>query len=155
MSLALLLLAAVVAARFVSIGGGLYETALIDPVWPENPALIRPGLGGISRKRFWIPVHAAFELALVAAVVAWWPEQVVRGWLLAAAASHVAMRGWSAAYFIPRALRFERGDPSLTRDDARRWARQSWMRLPLDVATALFCAIAFVQALAAAGLAGR
>src|SRR5262249_58083518 len=45
----------------VSLGGGLYEFSVVDPFWPGRPDLIQPGRGGISRKRFWIAAHTAFE----------------------------------------------------------------------------------------------
>jgi hypothetical protein len=50
---------------FVSFGGGLYEFSVVDPFWPRRVEIIQPARGGIDRKRFWIPVHVAFELALI------------------------------------------------------------------------------------------
>src|SRR5262249_18385285 len=47
----------------VSLGGGLYEFLVVDPSWPSRPDIIQPNRGGVSRKRFWIPAHTAFELA--------------------------------------------------------------------------------------------
>ncbi|HWU12715.1 MAG TPA: hypothetical protein VN157_01770, partial [Caulobacter sp.] len=91
-----------------SLGGGVYEIALVDRVWPRNPALVQPDRGGIDRKRFWIPMHLAFEALLVLALWAAWPQPDARRWQLAALAAHVAMRAWSFAYFIPRALAFEK-----------------------------------------------
>ncbi|QFU18118.1 hypothetical protein GDR74_12095 [Microvirga thermotolerans] len=121
----------------IRIGGGLYECLLVDRVWPGTPALIQPERGGINRKLFWMPVHLAFELTLMIAIWLAWSEDVIRTWLLVAAASHVLMRGWSAAYFIPRAIEFERaGDwtPDL-RARATTWVRLSVWRLPLDLVT--------------------
>jgi hypothetical protein len=60
----------------------------------------------------------------------------VRNFLLVALASHVVMRLWSAFDFIPKALAFERADPSsVTEAAARRWSRRSRWRLPLDLVT--------------------
>ncbi len=53
------------ALALVSLGGGLYEFLVVDPSWPRRPEIIQPARGGISRKRFWIPAHVAFELILV------------------------------------------------------------------------------------------
>lgn len=39
----------------IMLGGGIYETLLVDRVWPGNPAIIQPGRGGIDRKLFWMP----------------------------------------------------------------------------------------------------
>jgi hypothetical protein len=72
------------------------EFSVVDPFWPRRPDLIWPARGGISRKRFWIPAHIAFELMLIAALVAAWSVPAVRLWLLIALASHAAMRIWSA-----------------------------------------------------------
>jgi hypothetical protein len=44
------------ALALISLGGGLYEFSVVDPFWPRRPELIQPDRGGISRKRFWIPV---------------------------------------------------------------------------------------------------
>ncbi len=48
----------------------------------------------------------------------------------------VVMRLWSAVDFIPKALAFERANPStITEAAARRWSRRSMGRLPLDLVT--------------------
>jgi len=76
----------------ISLGGGLYETIVVDPVWPSRPDIVQPNRGGISRKRFWIPAHTAFELLLVTALVTAWSLPEVRFWLLIALGSHAVMR---------------------------------------------------------------
>jgi len=129
----------------ISIGGGLYEFIVVDPSWPSRPDIIQPGRGGISRKRFWIPAHVAFEVALIVSLIATWPMPDVRFWLLTALASHAAMRIWSALDFIPKALAFEKIDARpMNADSARSWTRRSMLRLPLDVVTALSMMAAFV-----------
>jgi hypothetical protein len=124
------------ALAFISLGGGLYEFSVVDPSWPRRPDMIQPGRGGISRKRFWIPAHVAFELALIVSLVATWAQPDIRYRLLIALTSHATMRVWSAFYFIPKALAFERADlSSITEERARAWTRRSILRLPLDVIT--------------------
>ena len=120
----------------VSLGGGLYEFSVVDPAWPRRPDIIQPARGGVSRRRFWIPAHVAFELALLVSLVAAWSRPDIRVWLLLALASHAAMRLWSAFDFIPKALAFEKADAA-TFDEAaaRGWTRRSLLRLPLDVVT--------------------
>lgn len=140
------ILALATSLRFVSIGGGLYETLLVDRVWPDRFDLIQPSRGGISRTRFWIPAHLAFELLLITCLVSYWSHPAVRDWLLLAFAAHAAMRCWSAIRFIPAALRFEQGDVNLDRIDALRWTRASKWRLPLD----LIAGIAMMMALLSA-----
>jgi hypothetical protein len=128
----------------ISLGGGLFEHSVLDPVWPTNPALIQPRRGGFDRKRFWIAAHIAFELSLVIGLVVAWHEPEVWAWLMLAAASHVLMRLWSAVDFIPKALAFERAEPhAIASDAARRWARRSLWRLPLALTTSLATLAAF------------
>ena len=79
------------ALAFVSFGRGLYAFRMVCPFSPRRPDL--PDRGGLSRRRFWILAHVAFELALTAALV------VAR--LLVALASHAIMRIWSTFDFIP------------------------------------------------------
>jgi hypothetical protein len=130
------LIALAAALALVSLGGGLYEYRVVDPFWPRRPELIQPGCGGISRRRFWIPVHVAFELALILSLILTWDRAPVRTWLLVALVSHAVMRIWSAFDFIPKALAFERTEASMiTEHAARAWTRRSLLRLPLDLVT--------------------
>jgi hypothetical protein len=144
--LPLVIVALATGLALVSLGGGAYEFLVVDPVWPRRPDIVQPQRGGISRRRFWIPAHSAFELCLIAALFAVWSAPGVRTPLLVALASHVAMRVWSLFDFIPKALAFERADPATVEEEAAaRWARRSLGRLPLDLVT---CA-AMVTALVA------
>lgn len=130
-----LLIALSMALALISLGGGLYEYLVVDPAWPQRPDLIQPSRGGVSRRRFWIPAHVAFELSLIASLITAWGT-AARGYLLLALGSHAAMRIWSAFDFIPKALAFETADPtSVDVHSARRWSRRSLGRLPLDVVT--------------------
>jgi hypothetical protein len=130
------LIAVGTALALVSLGGGLYEFSVVDPFWPRRPDLIQPSQGGISRRRFWIPAHTAFELVLIGSLILAWPAVDVRFWLLVALASHAAMRIWSAFDFIPKALAFEKAEPgAIVEATARSWTRRSLLRLPLDLVT--------------------
>jgi hypothetical protein len=94
------------------------------------------------------PAHTAFELLLITALVTAWSQPGVRGWLLLALASHALMRIWSAFYFIPRALAFEKADPALIKEiAARAWTRRSLLRLPLDLVTCGAMLAAFAAAM--------
>jgi hypothetical protein len=124
----------------VGLGGGLYETLLVDPVWPRNPAVIQPSRGGLDRKRFWVPVHALFEIALLASAWTAWGEASARLWMVLALSAHFAARVWSFTYFIPRALRFEKMGDDLSEDQvrlARRWTRLSRLRPVIEVVSIL------------------
>jgi hypothetical protein len=132
----LVVIAPAAALAVISLGGGLYEVLVVDPVWPRRPDLIQPSRGGVSRRRFWIPAHMTFEFSLIASLIAAWGEPAIRYPLLIALASHAVMRLWSAFDFIPKALAFERADPAtITEAAARRWSRRSRGRLPLDLVT--------------------
>ena len=70
------------ALALLSLGGAVYECRVVDPPWPRRPDLIQPDHGGVSRRRFWIPAHMAFELALIVALAVAWSQSEVRTWLL-------------------------------------------------------------------------
>jgi hypothetical protein len=134
----LALLSAIVLGS-IGLGGGLYETLLIDPKWPSNPAIVQSSRGGISRGRFWGPIHTLYELALIVATWLVWSDSRVRWWVVTALIIHLATRVWSFAYFIPKALSFEKlGD--LTQDQqrlARGWTSLSRCRPVLQFASLL------------------
>ena len=139
------------ALALVSLGGGLYEILVVGPSWPRRPELIQPARGGVSRRRFWIPAHTAFELSLIGALILSWRYPSVRSALLVALGSHAIMRLWSAFDFIPKALAFERADPAtIDERTATRWNRRSLGRLPLDLTT---CAAMLLASIAVARLA--
>ena len=132
----LIVVAAAAALACASVGGGLYEFSVVDPFWPKRPDLVQPSRGGISRKRFWIAIHIAFEVMLIAALVTAWSHSAVRTCLLVALASHAVMRLWSAFDFIPKALAFEKAEPgTVSEAAARAWTARSRLRLPLDLVT--------------------
>lgn len=136
MTASLLLVALTTLVACVILGGGLYEVAVLDPVWPGRPAIVQPQHGGVSRRRFWLPVHAVFEIVLIVTLVVTWDQSQTRTALLVALVSHAAMRAWSLVDVIPAAVRFEKRDPAtIDRAEAVRWTRRSLFRLPLDVIT--------------------
>jgi hypothetical protein len=61
--------------RSISLGGGIYETLLVDPVWLRNLSVIQSDRGGLNRKLFWGSVHPLFEIALLVSV---WMRLVLR-----------------------------------------------------------------------------
>jgi hypothetical protein len=144
----LILIAAATLLACALLGGGLYEFLVVDPAWPKRPGIIQPQNGGISRRRFWIPVHSVFEVLLIVALIAAWPDAAARLALAVALISHAAMRIWSFADFVPKAVAFEKGDPAeIDEGAAVAWTRRSLLRLPLDVVTC----VAMLAALASYG----
>lgn len=141
----LVLIATTALVACVLLGGGLYETVVVDPAWPKRPGIIQAQNGGISRRRFWIPAHTLFEVLLIVALIASWGDADVRPALLVALISHAAMRVWSLLDFVPRAVEFEKSDPAgIDEAAAVAWTRRSLLRLPLDLVTcaALLVALA-------------
>jgi hypothetical protein len=141
----LALLSAIVLGS-IGLGGGLYETLLVDPKSPSNPTIVQPGRGGINRGRFWGLIHALYELALVAATWLVWSDSRVRWWIVSALIIHLAARVWSFAYFIPKALWFEKLS-DLTEDQqrlARAWTRLSRCRPALQFASILALCASFM-----------
>lgn len=121
----------------MTLGGGLYEYLVVDPSWPKRPDLIQPSRGGITRGRFWIVAHTLFELALIVSIILAWKTPALRFWLLLALASHATTRLWSAFYFIPKALAFEKA-ATVDETAARRWTRRSRLRFPIEMLTSYF-----------------
>ncbi|MFN3008100.1 hypothetical protein [Mycolicibacterium wolinskyi] len=143
----LVLIAATTLLACALLGGGLYEVLVIDPAWPKRPGIIQAHNGGISRRRFWIPVHTVFEVLLIVTLIVAWGHPDVRLALLIALAAHVVMRVWSLVDFVPKAVAFEKADPvGVDEAAAVRWTRRSVLRLPLDAVTC----VAMLTALAVA-----
>lgn len=133
-TLVLIAVAALVAC--VSLGGALYEAIVVDPYWPKRPGIIQAHNGGISRVRFWLPVHTLFEVLLVVTLVVTWGDADVGVPLLVALVSHATMRIWSSFFLVPKAADFERKDPADVDEAAAvGWTRRSLLRLPLMLVT--------------------
>lgn len=124
-----------------AIGGGLFESIVVIPLWSKSPpssfSIIQPKTG-VPLQRFWMPVHLAITVLFVLALVTNWREMTVRRLLLVALGSYLVMRVWSALYFIPEMLRFQKipTDSQPTAElSARvaRWTFWTWFREPLDV----------------------
>jgi hypothetical protein len=131
----------------IMLGGGIYETLLVDRVWPDNPAVIQPNRGGINRGLFWMLAHTLYELALFITLWIVWSVSDARWWTVAALIVHFAARAWSMMYFIPRALRFEKlGDlTEEQKDEAWRWTRLSKFRPVLEAVSIGALCVAILQ----------
>ena len=118
----------------IGLGGGIYEALLVDRVWPDNLAIIQPQRGGLDRKLFWAPIHTLYEIALLVSAWTLWSDTYARSWIVVALVAHFVSRAWSFAYFIPKALRFEKLS-ELTESQvhlARQWTRLSRCRAILE-----------------------
>ncbi|MGZ8815275.1 MAG: hypothetical protein ACXWZI_15130 [Mycobacterium sp.] len=141
----LVLIAVTALVACALLGGGLYETVVVDPAWPKRPGIIQAQNGGISRRRFWIPAHTLFEVLLIVALIAAWHNADVRLALLVALVSHALMRVWSLVDLVPKAVKFEKADPAAVDEaGAVAWTRRSLLRLPLDFITCVALLAALV-----------
>jgi hypothetical protein len=126
-----------------AIGGGLYESVVMNPQWSASPpasfAIIQPDTG-VPFQRFWMPVHGAITLLSLAALVLTWRDRTARRWMMTGVASYWAMRTWSFLFFIPEMLAFQQisVDSAPTPELLERvasWTRWTLLREPLDVIT--------------------
>ena len=118
----------------IGFGGGIYETLLVDRVWPDNLAIIQPKRGGLNRMLFWVPINTLYEIALLASAWKLWSDSYARTWIIVALVAHFVSRTWSFAYFIPQAVRFENLS-ALTDSElhlARQWTKLSRCRPVLE-----------------------
>jgi hypothetical protein len=128
-----------------AIGGGLYEHIVLIPLWSPSPpssfSVIQPGTG-VPLQRFWIPVHAAITIFILLSLFVTWKEGKVRRLLLTGVASYLVMRVWSALFFIPEMLEFQKVplDSPPSADLSARvasWIFWTWFREPLDIVSFL------------------
>jgi hypothetical protein len=124
-----------------ALGGGLYESFVLIPLWSKAPpssfAIIQPGTG-VPLQRFWIPVHVAITLCIIVALMMTWGEPIVRCLLLVTLVSYIVMRVWSRLFFIPEMLAFQKvpldeAPSAALAARVSRWTFWTWFREPLDV----------------------
>jgi hypothetical protein len=124
-----------------ALGGGLFEHVVLVPIWSKSPpasfSIIQPGTG-VPLQRFWIPVHVAITIFVLATLILTWNDLPVRRLVLIGLASYIVMRVWSGLFFIREMLAFQKiphssaPSPELSARVAR-WTYWSWFREPLDV----------------------
>ena len=127
-------------------GGGLYEHIVVMPIWSASPpssfSIIQPG---VPLQRFWIPIHAAITVFVLLALYLTWSDNRVRRLLLLGLASYIVMRAWSALFFIPEMLKFQKipldAAPSAELSArVAKWTFWTWFREPLDMLS-LLCSL--------------
>jgi hypothetical protein len=128
-----------------AIGGGLYEQTVLTPLWSASPpssfSIIQAGTG-VPLQNFWIPVHTAITIFILPSLLLTWKQIKVRRRLLIGLGSYIVMRVWSALYFIPEMLAFQKlpvDSPPNVDLSARvaSWTFWTWFREPLDVISLL------------------
>jgi hypothetical protein len=137
----------------LAVGGGIYESIVLNPQWSAQPpasfAIIQKETG-VPLQRFWIPVHILVTIGLVASLITNWNYADRRSLIIVALISYVVMRAWSFAYFIPEMLKFQKVplDQPQTTDllnRVRNWTRLTWFREPLDLITQFCLLIALMR----------
>jgi hypothetical protein len=137
----------------LAVGGGIYESIVINPLWSAQPpasfAIIQKGTG-VPLQRFWIPVHILITIVLLASLITNWTYADRRKLIVIALISYVVMRAWSFAYFIPEMLRFQNVPLDQPRnaallDRVSRWTRLTWFREPLDLITQICLLVALTR----------
>ncbi|WP_374073441.1 hypothetical protein [Bdellovibrio bacteriovorus] len=132
-----------ITAMALAIGGGIYEGMVINPQWskniPQSLSLVQEG-SGIPLQKFWIPIHIAITITLLAAIILNWTSPTRRLFILIGIGSYIVMRAWSFAYFIPEMLEFQKiaMDSSANADlieRVRKWTTLTHFREPLDFIT--------------------
>jgi hypothetical protein len=100
-------LAALLAA--MEIGGSFHEARVVYPAWSSSPpaslALIQ-GANGVDSAPFWVGIHLALEVALIAALALNWRAPRRRTLILVGLGVHLVMRMWTFLYFIPEITQF-------------------------------------------------
>jgi hypothetical protein len=145
-----LFLAALLAA--MALGGSFYEALVVYPAWsaapPASLALLQ-GPHAVDSAGFWILVHVAFEIALVAALALNWRAPRRRTLLLAGLGVHIVMRAWTFLYFVPEITHFMAAAPGgpYSPELAARvslWGTLGWARRALIAATSLLVLLALI-----------
>lgn len=130
----------------VALGGGFYESVVINPQWSQNPptsfALIQENTG-VPLQKFWIPTHILISVAVLLALFLNWKVPTRRNLIFVALGSYAIMRAWSFMYFIPEMLEFQKiALESAQSDDllgrVSKWKTLTYWRMPLDLIS-FFC----------------
>jgi hypothetical protein len=147
----ILLLVALLAA--MELGGSFYEATVVYPAWSAAPpatlALLQ-GTNSLQSTPFWIPIHVALEILLVAALVLNWSVQGRRNLILAGLLIHVAVRIWTFLYFVPEIMAFSSiapngpYSPELAARTAM-WGTLGWLRRGLIALDSLVLLIALTR----------
>jgi hypothetical protein len=117
-------------------GAGIFETAVIVPVWTSAPPASLAMFAGphaLDFKAFWITAHSLHELTFIAAIALNW-RTARRTPLLLLFAAHALIRIWTIVYFAPTIIEMQSlagkaggVDPALLAR-AQTWAYLNWLR---------------------------
>jgi hypothetical protein len=123
-------------------GASLWETIVFVPVWASgNPAALSVLRGnvGVDSSVLWVVLHSLFEAMYLAALVLNWKLKQRRAGLLAIAVVYVCLRSWTAVYFAPTFLTFQKLSsasdiPRSLIERAVRWKNLNYIRTSAVVA---------------------
>jgi hypothetical protein len=124
-------LAALCSTAFLT-GGGWYEQAVLDSVWPRNPSIVRPSEGGASRRRFWVPAHSFAAVTLGCALWGAWREAPARYAVLTAIALYLLITIVTVGYFARAVVKLEKATAVRPNEPSSlTWVRRSRWRMLL------------------------
>ena len=135
----------------IAFGAGLYESRVVVPQWTTaadgtaawDAAAVREDDTG---RRFWafVTTGPLTLLTLISLVMAWRASGELRKWWLAAAATALADRIFTFAYFIPTMVRLMNADDTAAaRAAASQWASLDYVRHGIVLAAWLLALKAF------------
>ncbi len=144
----------------IQLGGGIYETLVIVPLWSGVPPQsiwdwnelrkANPQLAVDAGKRFWIFITPAVGLFSIAALVSGWQTPWEhRKWLLAATLTSFIMVVITFVYFVPSIIELmsatpDTADAARIEKKARQWVTLNWVRAAVLTA-AWLCALRALQ----------
>lgn len=130
----------------LAVGGGFYESVVINPQWSQSPpssfTIIQENTG-VPLQKFWIPTHILISISILIALFLNWKIPSRRTLILVAIGSYAVMRAWSFIYFIPEMLEFQKiavdsqSSDNLI-DRVSKWKTLTYWRAPLDIIS-FFC----------------
>lgn len=124
----------------MQLGGGLYESRVVIPLWSADPTpetlsqrLAASGHTAAST-RFWPYISpVVFVLAIINAVIAWRMDGPARAWWLTASLVLIAESVATYGYFVPTILSMMRKSHAFNADELLRtvsiWTSLSSLRL--------------------------
>jgi Domain of unknown function (DUF1772) len=131
------------------LGGLMYETTVIMPIWsaslPESVLQWSSRSQRVNPTRFFVPVASGTVLFSVAALILGWKHTTRRFWLAMSAACGVAALGFTFVYFFPKNdILFRNLSAGLSGDEiaaiGRSWITGNWIRLAI-MAVGFFSAL--------------
>ena len=125
--IAIVVLWLLVVSSGVLVGGAVFDTVVLQPMWSAAPPLsVTAWPHGAIQSRFFQVVTPGWALlSLVAFALSYALPEAARPWARTAGVVGVVVLVWTVAYFVPRVIRTAgRAGAGLTTDEITRLTRQ-------------------------------